>query len=89
MSTLDPIHASRIAQLCEPLREIVKAELAAGNVVEDSWEEWGFVVLLQQPFSRSYAKETEDIVFNEVNDPHYWKADYTSKQFAQTVACGF
>jgi hypothetical protein len=50
---MDPVDQARFEKLCPGLRRIVDLELQAGNWVDETWEGWGFVVLLGAPFSRS------------------------------------
>lgn len=81
--------SERIARLCPHLRKIVDVELSRGNAVSESWDNWGFVVLLSLPFRETHDLDSGKLSYREVNDPHYWKSEYTCEEHQQSVACGF
>ena len=86
-----PIHTvdeQRLAQLCPELKSILEAELAAGNQVVATFEGWGHIVMLAEPFRVAHAIGGR-VSFLEVNDPHYWKSQYSVKELDQHVACRF
>ena len=62
------------------LQAILDLELKAGNHVFEASRDWpdqgSVFVTLSQPFHRKY-EVTHPLQFNEPNDPHYWKADYS------------
>jgi hypothetical protein len=66
----------------------VDAELTAGNWISETWERWGFVVLLAAPFLVNHDRGDE-LQYRAVDDPHYWKAEYTCPVHDQAVACRF
>lgn len=80
-----------------PLKTILELELKAGNKIVETYEskDSGFpmpnatMIFLQQPFKTSIQKDLENIEFREINDPHYWKAEYFDKEKAQFLCCGF
>jgi hypothetical protein len=73
------------------LQAILDAELVAGNVVAEV-SDWPpkceLFVLLRRPFARRYAADG-GLQFAEVNDSHYWKAEYRFDGGVQVLACGF
>ena len=86
---LDEDDERRIGALCKELRGILDAELLAGNEVVETWEDWGFVVLLSRPFTRSHDTASGVLEYREKDDPHYWKAQYHCPSSGQTLACRF
>lgn len=76
------------------LQEILDAELAAGNIVQEEWSgNWPFehcrCVLLKMPFKTPINYEISGVKFRNVNDPHYWKAEYYDETRIEVLACAF
>jgi hypothetical protein len=75
------------------LKEILDAELEAGNAIIESWcGDWPVgvsVVFLKESFKTAIQKNLENIEFRNINDPHYWKAEYKDKINKQMLICGF
>ena len=73
------------------LQAILSSELARGNTIREI-SEWPpkcrLFVLLDRPFKKKYAL-SPDISYEELNDPHYWKAEYAYKDGTECLACGF
>ena len=86
MHEIDP---ARIDALCPELRTILDAELAAGNEVVATFEGWGSIVMLAKHFQVPHAIVGTRVDFVEVNDPHYWKSQYSVKELDQHLACRF
>lgn len=80
-----------LEQLALPLREILDAELAAGNTVAEI-SDWppkcAVFVLLGSPFLTG-PHNGHDLQYRCVNDQHYWKADYLYRNGEQCLACRF
>ncbi len=75
------------------LRRIMDAELAARNEVEDCVLGWGnpraVLVLFRHPFRAKWEKLPDGVRYREVNDPHWWKAEYVHEETLGCVACRF
>jgi hypothetical protein len=80
---------ARVQKLCPGLRRIVDSELQAGNWVHETWDNWGFVVLLGAPFFARHDLASGELTYRDVNDPHYWKSEYNCEAHGQSVACRF
>lgn len=85
-----------ISKLSIELKEILEEELKAGNeIVETS--EGGFTnasrehifIFLKYPFKTKIRNNLKGIIYIEINDKHYWKAEYTDEKNHQTLACKF
>ena len=80
-----------IEKLHPDLRVLLDAELAAGNAVTETGAGWpdadSIFVRLRDPFRARPASLPPGIVYTEPNDPHWWKADYTSSAPRHTLAC--
>lgn len=87
--SLHEIDPRKIEQLCPELRAILDVELAAGNEVIATFEGWGSIVMLARPFRAAHAIDGQRVTFVEVNDPHYWKSQYSVKELDQHLACRF
>ena len=86
---MDQVDTERIERLCPALRAIVNAEIRAGNRVVETWEGWGFVIMLAAPFVQRHICDSNEIQYRDVDDPHYWKSEYNCAAHGQTVACRF
>ena len=77
--------------MAPPLQSILDAELARGNKVIEvaDWPpKCHLLVILALPFQRSYLP-LEDVEYQDVNDTHYWKAEYRYRGGLQCLACKF
>lgn len=79
-------------KLSQPLKQILQSELQAGNTVRETSSGWpepeSIFVLLGSPFILEY-QITQPIEFREINDRHYWKAEYFDAEHKHLLACGF
>ena len=73
------------------LRAILDAELAAGNSVVETGAGWpdtdSVFVRLREPFRTKPSPLPDGVTYTEPNDPHWWKADYSSKSPRHVLAC--
>ena len=77
--------------MAEPLHVILSRELAAGNEIAEisAWPpKCSLLVILKHAF-RSPRHTGPEVELVEVNDPHYWKAEYRYRGGDQVLACGF
>lgn len=79
------------ATLAAPLRMILDAELARGNVI-DEVADWPphceLLIILRRPFAAAYPL-APGMTFTAIEDRHYWKSEYHLDGGRQTLACGF
>jgi hypothetical protein len=65
--------------------------LAAGNEVIESGGGWpdadSVFVRLRDPFRTTPSPLPDGVVYTEPNDPHWWKADYSSRSPRHILAC--
>lgn len=85
-----------IDKLSIEMKEILEKELEAGNeIIETS--QGGFTnasteqifIFLKYPFKTKIQKNLNGIIYKEINDRHFWKAEYTDDKNHQTLACNF
>ena len=80
-----------VARLHPALRTILEAELAAGNEVVETGGGWpdtdSVFVRLRDPFRTKPSPLPAGVVYTEPNDPHWWKADYSSTSPRHILAC--
>jgi hypothetical protein len=80
-----------LAKLHPALRAILEAELAAGNEVAETGGGWpdpdSVFVRLRHPFRTTPSPVPAGVVYTEPNDPHWWKADYSSVSPRHILAC--
>lgn len=90
------INKEHIDSLSGPLQDILQAELQAGNKIVET-AKGGFTeesdehifIFLGKPFLTPVREDTDDIKYMEINDYHYWKAEYDDFKNNQTIACNF
>ena len=85
-----------IDKLSIEMKEILKKELEAGNeIVETSQGRFTnassehIFIFLKYPFKTKIQNNLNGIIYKEINDRHYWKAEYTYDKNHQTLACNF
>lgn len=81
----------KIPEMVAPLQQILEAELKAGNFVAEV-STWPPKCMLLVILGRSFMTERErspDVTFHEINDTHYWKAEYRYQNGTETLACRF
>ncbi|SFB18803.1 hypothetical protein SAMN03159496_02239 [Rhizobium sp. NFR07] len=80
-----------LPQMAPELHAILLAELRRGNRIA-SVGDWPptckLFVILSRPFAEAYTTSPETI-YSELNDRHYWKAEYSYRGGFQCLACGF
>jgi hypothetical protein len=86
---IDPVV---LGDLCDDLVPLVERELAAGNTVAETYRGYpapGVNVWLGLPFRAQHVDLPAHVVFNNVNDPHYWLAEYACTKHNNVLACPF
>jgi len=80
-----------LAKLHPALHAILDAELAAGNEVVETGGGWpdadSIFVRLRDPFRTKQSPPPAGVVYTEPNDPHWWKADYSTVSPRHILAC--
>lgn len=80
-----------IKNLSSKLTAILRAELKLGNQVVETAKGWPntttTIIFLKYPFFNHY--ELEGVAYSELNDRHYWKAQYTDEAADHILACKF
>ena len=73
------------------LKKILTQEVELGNeIIETSigWpDEKTIIIFLKRPFLEHYT--FENVEFRNVDDPHYWKAEYVDHSTKHVLACKF
>ncbi|MFO1498363.1 MAG: GNAT family N-acetyltransferase [Verrucomicrobiota bacterium] len=71
-----------MAALHPGLRQLLEAELAAGNEIVETGRGWpdpdSVFVRLRSPFRPRSGFLPDGVSYLELNDPHWWKAEYHS-----------
>jgi RimJ/RimL family protein N-acetyltransferase len=82
-----------LRELCRDLQPIVQAELAAGNEIGDCSRGWpeknSVVIAFRKPFRAPTGPLPANVEYREINDTHWWKAEYASKSPVHLLTCGF
>jgi hypothetical protein len=78
--------------LCPELRQVYDAEIAAGNHMVETRENWpnrgGLFVLLGDPFHGDSALVDAVLFYTEAT-PRGWKAHFCHLESKQILACGY
>ena len=90
------VDKSIIESLSANLSAVLQAEIAAGNeVCETSTGDFSncsdshLFVWLKYPFKTPIRNDLVGIVYRNIDDKHYWKAEYDDMENHQTLACKF
>jgi hypothetical protein len=78
--------------LCAELQPLLDAELAAGNRIAYHHLNAGpdaLAVMLKKPFKTKPAGLPSSVTHTEVNDPHWWLAEYRCATHRHLLACQF
>lgn len=82
---------SHLKQFCEILARILREEVEKGNRIVETASGWPrpetIIVFLAKPFIGDYRHLP--LTYTDVNDSHYWKADYSDEQSGHILACKF
>ncbi len=82
---------THLAQFSKRLTQILEQELEKGNRIVETSEGWPkpqtIMVMLDKPFSGDYQQP--GLLYTDVSDPHYWKADYLDEENWHVLACKF
>ena len=79
------------------LKDVLEAELKAGNKIVETYESKdstfpmpnAIMIFLGSPFKTPIQHNLPNVVFNETNDPHYWKSEYFDEANRQFLCCKF
>lgn len=75
------------------LRSILDLEITQGNSIVETWNGWPneqtIGIMLAKPFFVHYHYLPDNVEYREVNDSHYWKAEYEDKNTGHLLACRF
>jgi len=80
-----------IDEFSEALKIILNAEIERGNEIVETSKGWAnedtIIIFLKMPFLGIY--QAENIDYRNIDDRHYWKAEYTDKLTKHILACKF
>ena len=87
------INRNIVDKLSFEMKEILEEELKAGNEIVETYQ-GGFTntsseyifIFLKHPFKVKIQNNLEGITYREINDRHYWKAEYTDEKNHQILA---
>lgn len=87
---VDPNH---LAELAHELRVLLEDELASGNKFVETNRGWpspdSIFVMLAKPFMKRPDELPSGVVYREINDTHYWKAEYEQQEKRHVLACRY
>lgn len=86
------INQDHIDSFSKRLKSILDNEIRLGNEINETAKDWpyknGISVFLRQPF-KEYYHLFPGIEYKDINDPHYWKAQYFDSATNHLLTCGF
>jgi hypothetical protein len=87
------IRQSHISALHPSLQPLLAKELSVGNAVVETTMDWpqqgSIFIMLAFPFKASVSELPDQVIYRELNDPHYWKAEYLHSEVKHVLACRF
>ncbi|VCJ94867.1 hypothetical protein [Burkholderia pseudomallei] len=78
-----------LPRLTGPLREILDAEMAAGNVlveISSCWPMPNVNVWLRNPLTRKYLARYPQLEYSYLGDPKHWLDQYVDRDVGAMVA---
>ncbi len=85
------ITQKHLDEFSEALKIILSAEIKHGNEIVETSKGWPnddtVIVFLKKPFFELYRAENID--YRNIDDRHYWKAEYNDKLTNHILACKF
>lgn len=82
---------AHIENFSSVLTKILNHEIMLGNEIIESSEGWPnestIIVFLKKPFIGKY--EIDFVEYRNIDDPHYWKAEYFDSSTNHILACRF
>lgn len=86
------INQDHIEMFSERLKNILNNEIKLGNEIVWTEKDWArkneITILLKYQFSQRYHL-FPGIEYEEINNPHYWKAQYFDSSNSHMLACNF
>jgi RimJ/RimL family protein N-acetyltransferase len=83
--------APALAALHPSLKQMLDAEFAAGNEIFETGRGWpepdSVFVRLRHPFRARHTGVPAGVKYLELNDPHWWKAEYHTSAPRHILAC--
>ncbi len=93
MAPFEQVNPEHVEALCPGLRELLHAELAAGNRLCETWTGWpkenSVGVALALPFKLKPTTLPPGVEYLDVNDTHWWKAEYHHNRRGHLLICKF
>ena len=87
----DFLNAPALAALHPALKVLLQAEISAGNEIAETGRGWpdrdSIFVRLRNPFRTRLSPLPAGVQFTELNDPHWWKAEFSSQRPRHILAC--
>jgi hypothetical protein len=84
-------HQVHIDDFSSILKEILNNEITFGNEIVETSRGWPekdtIIVFLKKPFIKNYKVENVD--YRNIDDPHWWKAEYFDNSSKHILACKF
>lgn len=87
---------SLINELSNAMKEILDNELKCGNKIKEIYKgrftntpDDSIFIFLEYPFKAEIKNDLESVVYRNINDRHYWKAEYNDTVNNQTIVCPF
>ncbi len=80
-----------IDEFSDTLKIILSSEIKYGNEIVETSKGWpdndSIIIFLKKPFLKTY--QAKNVEYRDVNDRHYWKAEYMDKSVNHILACKF
>jgi hypothetical protein len=82
---------AHIDKFSSALKIILIQEIELGNEITETLKGWPdeqtIIIFLKKTFARKYT--LENVEYRNINDPHYWKAEYFDRATKHVLACRF
>lgn len=83
--------SEHIESFSPELKKILENEIKLGNEIVETSKGWphekSIIIFLKLPFFDTYT--VSEIEYRDIDDVHYWKAEYFDKINSHILACRF
>jgi hypothetical protein len=81
-----------VKNLVGNIKSLLEHELRCGNQIVETSEGWPMKrvnIWLKNDFRKSYRTQYQNLKFRTLDDPHYWRNEYSDEENQEFIATQF
>jgi len=87
------INENNLRDFNKELFLILESEIKSGNRIVETHRGWpnseSIFISMEKPFITKISNLSPEIIYREINDPYYWKAEYYHEKSTDILVCRF